>query len=267
MGVKTYLEATMEAGEICLLDWGVVGVFSARAPDKEGPNEDAAAIIPIGRKGVVLAVADGLGGHRGGAKAAALAVTKLQKALETVDLEAKTWRPYVLNGFEAANKAVRNLGTGAATTLSVVGVMGDLIRNYHVGDSHIVAVGQRGKVRSQSISHSPVGYAVEAGVLNEKEALAHDDLHIVSNVIGASDLHIEVGMPRRLRSRDTVLVCSDGLADNFTNDELIERIRKGKLECIMSDLVAEAQQRMQAPKNGKPSKPDDITFILYRLNA
>ena len=72
------------------------------------------------------------------------------------------------------------------------------VRPYHVGDSVILLVGQRGKIKLQTVSHSPVGYAVEAGVLDEVEAMHHQDRHVVSNFIGSPEMRIEVGAPLRL---------------------------------------------------------------------
>src|SRR6478672_9401899 len=48
---------------------GTAAVFSTRSPQKETPNEDVAAIWPMGLTSGVLAVADGLGGHAGGERA------------------------------------------------------------------------------------------------------------------------------------------------------------------------------------------------------
>ena len=59
-------------------------------------------------------------------------------------------RPLEEGLVEAANRAVAELGVGAATTLAVVEIQGRSVRTYHVGDSMILAVGQRGKVRFQA---------------------------------------------------------------------------------------------------------------------
>ncbi len=60
------------------------------------------------------------------------------------------------------------------------------LRPYHVGDSTNLLTGQRGKLEFAMISHSPTGYAMEAGVLGEEEALVHEDRHDVSNLLGAA---------------------------------------------------------------------------------
>jgi serine/threonine protein phosphatase PrpC len=124
--------------------------------------------------------------------------------------------------------------------------------------------GQRGRIKWQTIPHSPVGYAVEAGLLDAGEALHHEDLHIVSNLLGAKEMRIELGATLTLARRDTVVLASDGLSDNLHLGEIVERLRMGPL-IRSADAVAElGRKRMQAPSEGSPSKPDDLTFIALR---
>ena len=92
----------------------------------------------------------------------------------------------------------------------------------------------------------------------------HEDRHIVSNVIGTEDMRIEIGPPRTLRLRDTVLLGSDGLFDNLRVDEIVEHIRKGPITKAASAICESLQRRMSHSDDGRPSKPDDATFIVYR---
>ena len=144
----------------------------------------------------------------------------------------------------------------------MVEIHGDAIRTYHVGDSMVMVVGQRGKLKMETISHSPVGYAMGAGMLSADEAIVHDDLHLVSNVVGSPDMHISMGIPFRLAARDTLLLATDGLFDNIPRDEIIDIIRAGPLPQCADRLAAYARQRMA--EGVAPFKPDDLTFILYR---
>ena len=79
-------------------------------------------------------------------------------------------RGAIINGFESADGAISSLGTGAAATLAVVEVQGHKMRSYHAGDSMVLVTGQRGRIKWQTIPHSPVGYAVEAGLLQQVRA-------------------------------------------------------------------------------------------------
>lgn len=239
-------------------------VYSRRDPDKETPNEDAAVIIPVGDGSAVLAVADGVGGVRGADQASNLALQTLEQSIRETCSDPTVLRVAILDGIEQANTAILDTSTGACTTLAVVEFHAGSIRPYHVGDSMILVTGQRGRIRHQSVSHSPVGFAVESGLLHEDDALHHDDRHLVSNVVGDDSMRIELGPQLRLNHRDTVLLASDGLFDNLRIEEIVETIRSGDLPAAVDQLTTSARTRMQQPTENLPSKPDDLTVIAFR---
>lgn len=239
-------------------------VCSISKPGRDGPNEDAAALIGLGDGVVVAIVSDGAGGHPGGAEAAGLAVEAVCASVASVGNDLGSLRGAIINGFEDADRAINSLGTGAAATLVVVEVQGGKMRAYHAGDSMVLVTGQRGRIKWQNIPHSPVGYAVEAGLLDRGDALHHEDLHIVSNLLGVQDMRIELGPQVSLAARDTVVLASDGLSDNLHFEEIVERVRKGPLRRAGEALVALGKKRMELPTDDAPSKPDDLTFVILR---
>ena len=251
-------------GELRSPAGGAAAVCSLRCPSKESPNEDAAALIPVGDAAAVLVVADGVGGERAGAQASEIAVRCLEEAVSRSDEDEAGLRAAILDGIESANAAVQELGIGAATTLAAVELCDGWARPYHVGDSMILVVGQRGKIKLQTVAHSPVGFALEAGVIDEHDALHHEERHVVSNVLGTHDMRIEVGSALHLAHHDTLLVASDGLFDNLRVDEIVERIRMGPIASCAARLVADARRRMTEPAAREPSKPDDLSFVLFR---
>lgn len=255
--------ADMTEGRLLPVDGGAAAVFSARCPDKQTSNEDAAAVCPV-PGGVVLAVADGVGGLPGGELASSKALTALLREVRRASADGHALREGVLRGFDAANAAVRELGMGAATTLVVAEIDGGVVRTYHAGDSTALVVGQRGRIKHKSVDHSPVGYAVEAGVLDEEEALHHDDRNVVSNVVGSPEMHIALGPAVRLAAHDTVLLASDGLSDNLAPQQIVALVRHGPLDRACAALARESRRRMTEPHEGEPSKPDDLTFVLFR---
>jgi serine/threonine protein phosphatase PrpC len=263
-GPGVFIDCDMDDVEIVDVAGGQAAVFSARCPERESANEDAAAILSFGADACVLMVADGMGGERAGARASALAVHSMQQALAEAGREEWDLRDAILNGIERANRAVRELGVGAASTLAAVEIRDGAMRPYHVGDSTILLVGQRGKVKLQTVSHSPVGFAVEAGLIDESEAMHHEERHIVSNTLGAPDMRIEVGSARRLAPRDTLLLASDGLSDNLHTEEIVDRVRVGPLMAAAKRLAEDAGRRMREPTPDEPSKPDDLTFVGFR---
>lgn len=243
---------------------GELVAYTCKSPDKETENEDTVAIIPWGPQAVVLVVADGAGGLPGGKRASTTAVETLARSLQLALEQTMLLRTAVLNGIEAANDAVRDIGNGSATTLCVMTVEGRTTRSYQIGDSEALVVGQRGLIKSRTTAHSPTGFAVEAGFLDQHDALHHEERHLVSNFIGTSDMTIDVGAAVVLAARDTIVLASDGLTDNLHVEEIVELTRKGPLDAAVDGLVAKARARMADVATGQPSKPDDLSLIVFR---
>jgi len=264
---RLFTEQERLEGTVFFVAGGELAVFSARSPAKETPNEDAVAVIATAADSAVLAVADGLGGAPAGQLASTVAVESIEEAMRQSLKEGHDARWGILNGFERANERVLALGVGAGTTLTVAELSERSVRAYHVGDSFVLVTGGRGKTKLQTMPHSPVGYGVESGLLDEKDAMHHEERHIVSNAIGSTDLRIDVGLPLELAVRDTLLLASDGLSDNLHMDEIVATVRKDPLRRAARRLAERALERMRGAGQGEPSKPDDLTFVVFRPRA
>jgi len=259
------LDGATEADELAMsVGGGALVAYTCRAPDKTTENEDSVAAIPYGPDAVVLIVADGAGGLPAGRRASQTAIRSLQESLDVAMSETMLLRTAILNGIDAANEAVLALGNGSATTLTIVTIEGQIARSYQVGDSEAMVVGQRGRIRAQTMAHSPTGFAVEAGLLDQREALHHEERHLVSNFIGTTDMRIDMGAGIQLNPRDTVLLASDGLTDNVHLHEITELIRKGPMSSAIDSMIGLARRRMTVETMHQPSKPDDLSVILFR---
>ena len=250
-------------------------VFSTPAPGREH-NEDGCLVMvgPLG--GRIFAVADGAGGTPDGDRASAEALSALAAAIAD-DGAAASLRERVLRGFDAANDAVLALRSGAATTLAVATVEDGDVRTYHAGDSSVVVMGQRGKVKLETLSHSPSSYAVEAGLLEPAEAVHHEEHNVISNWVGSPDMRVELGPPVRLAPYDTLLVGSDGLFDNLHRETIVRMLRAGPLVRAATVLARACRAHMTPDEASKPEavdslddplpppKPDDLTFVAFRL--
>ena len=243
---------------------GIFIAYTCPAPDKTTGNEDTLAVVPYGPNAAVLIIADGAGGLPAGKRASLEAVTTLVRSLHASCDQTLLLRTAILNGIEAANTAVRELGTGSATTLTVMAIEGLTARAYQIGDSEAMVVSQRGRLRLQTPVHSPTGLAVEAGFLDQREALHHEDRHLVSNFLGTAEMRIDVGAAIDLQARDTVLVASDGLMDNVHVEEIVEQVRVGPLDKAADNVIELARRRMAGHCSEQPSKPDDLSLILFR---
>jgi serine/threonine protein phosphatase PrpC len=261
---KIYLDEDLQDIATFAFAGGTVCVYTARSPEKTTPNEDSLALLPCADHTGVLVVADGLGGLRAGDLASRHAVDSLAAAVTQGCAGQDSMREAILNGVEQADEKISAMGLGAATTVAIVEIRGREVRPYHVGDSMTLITGQRGRIKYLTVPHSPVGYAVEAGLLDAEEAMYHEQRHLVSNVVGTPHMHVEIGPKVTLAARDTLLVGSDGLYDNLQVDEIAGIIRKGPLSSAAGALAAQCRTRMQEYQPDRPHKPDDMSFILFR---
>lgn len=259
----TYTQSELDKPELLNLGFGKAVVFSDKSPDKDSANEDSVALFELGNRAAVFLVADGLGSLPNADAASKLAIKAIQQSLEQLT-DPNALRDAILDGIEKANQQILTKTPGAATTLVVIEYYKHEIRSYHVGDSMILVTGQRGRIKLQSVPHSPVGYAVEAGMLDEDEAVHHEERHLVSNVVGSSDMRIEIGPTIKLAKYDSLIISSDGLFDNLYVDEIVEIARKGNIEKAGLQLKQMARKRMEEPQKNMPCHADDLSFILFR---
>lgn len=236
--------------------------FSTKNPVVEKENEDAGFFFF--QDGVrVLAVADGVGGSRGGKQAAQLTLKSLESHLLEATEKNLEWRPEIVKACESANVTLLSQGIGAATTVMIVLLEENTMQTIHAGDSACLMVGRGGKVKYRSMDHTVVGYGQEAELIGDSEAQNHAAKHILLNCIGIPDMRMDIGPKKILKTADRILLGSDGLFDNFSDVEMAEMIRKGPLLKQAKHLRAACYDRMIGAVKIPHGKPDDLTFMLF----
>ncbi len=101
-------------------------------------------------------------------------------------------------------------------------------------------------------------------MIDESEAMQHEEKHLVSNCIGCPNMRVEIGPNINLATRDTLILASDGLSDNLYDNEIIESSRKGPLKTVAKRLIREAREHMEHPRDDRMCHPDDLSFIIFR---
>jgi protein phosphatase len=187
-------------------------------------NQDA-----VMANGSLFAVADGMGGHRGGEVASGIAAGHLriiERVSSVTELEAAV---IFANGMIRERAAADPNLTGMGTTIVALGVLSGgrpdsqlQIGAINVGDSRLY-VHEVGMLSQVSIDHSLVAELTRAGQLTEEEALRHPQRNVVTRALGA-EAHVNVDswvLPARLGQR--YLMCSDGLI-NEVSDSTVESV-------------------------------------------
>jgi protein phosphatase len=184
-------------------------------------NEDAYLVDDV--MGLV-AVADGIGGHRAGEVASATAIEALRSAITS----GRTLREAIEDANEAvfakAQTDINLRGMGTTLTVGTL-VAGNTILLGHVGDSRGYLL-HDGELRQVTVDHSLVEELVQEGRLTADEAAVHPQRSIITRSIG-TDPAVDVDVyPVELSVGDRVLLCSDGLTDMVHPEEIAATLRR-----------------------------------------
>ncbi|MCP1108806.1 serine/threonine protein phosphatase PrpC [Lachnospiraceae bacterium PF1-21] len=188
---------------------------------------------PIGPFPNLLAVADGMGGHKAGDFASKYAIsvfkeelakTKLRNPEEILRRIFTTVNEKVI---EAAASDIKLEGMG--TTLVVATVIGNTMYFANIGDSRLYLISD--KILQISKDHSLVEEMVRLGGIKAEEAKFHPDKNIITRAIGVkSDAEADV-YEYRIEKGDIILMCTDGLS-NMVEDEDMFDIVKGARDLV-----------------------------------
>lgn len=264
--VEQHLWIRAETGSLKAIEAesGFVVGFSERCPVGKSVNEDAVGAFLFDDQSVVLAVADGMGGANSGDRAAAAVIQTLLEQLQNAN-DRDALRTHILDAIEKSNQEILSWGIGAGATLCIGLLTEETLRVFHVGDAEALLCSNRGKVKFSTVAHSPTAMAVELGMMNEREAMEHEDRNIVTNHVGSREMRIEIGPNIRVNKRDTVLLASDGLFDNLMVTEIVDLVRP---QCLLSRaqaLLKHAQNKMNGYDNLQSAKPDDLSVLMFRF--
>ncbi|MDD1715673.1 MAG: protein phosphatase 2C domain-containing protein [Methanolinea sp.] len=228
-------------------------------------NEDACGIWEIPCKEgplILLAVADGLGGHPAGEVASRMAVDSLHAYVRMTAERGPVTEPSDLEALMAAGMAAANRdilaraadsrachGMGTTLVAALLNPMGEGVIG-NVGDSRAYFVDD--SITRITSDHSRVQEMVELGLLSREEADHHPLSNIVTRILGREGDHPDL-YRIRLESR-ILLLCSDGLNDGLTDPEILSLCQGKDPDEICRDLVEHAWE------NGR----DNITVVVAK---
>ena len=209
--------------------------------------------------GKLLIVADGMGGHRGGATASRLAAETVKSQYlgsEGDDVSAALREALARANARIFAEAQTNPDLrGMGTTTSVLVVRGDQAWLAHVGDSRIYMI-RDDSIQQLTDDHSLVATMVREGLLTSQEAESHPRRNVLQRSMGvAEDVDVDVRGPIQLRPDDVFILCSDGLHGVVKEPELKE-IARQPIEQAADEFLKRAMER---------GAPDNVTVIVARV--
>lgn len=191
-----------------------VGHVRAGNEDSVHPGTDGSGDGPL-----LIAVADGMGGHVGGEIASRVAIEAA--SAEPADVLTAAERVDAANA--AVLDAIRNdtglAGMGTTLTLGIFDEEG-VLRIGHIGDSRVYLL-RDGHMTQITTDHTLVSDLVARGQITPFEALTHPRRHLLTRVIGMADVNAEA-LDRPLVAGDRVLLCSDGLTTMVPDHAIAE---------------------------------------------
>ena len=213
-------------------------------------NEDSVTIISNNNQEYILAIADGMGGHKAGEVASRIAIEHIKDSfysLETIGTKdtAVEWLRLIVKEinnkiFDYAKKHPESKGLG--TTLVIAIKTENYILYGNIGDSSGYVI-KSNTLHKVTKDHTYVGMLLNNGKLSEESAKNHPGKNLLTRALGAND-PIEIDIFDVDTSVKGLFLCSDGLT-NMLTDEQIEKIINSDLrvEDVVVKLIAKANSR------------------------
>lgn len=229
-------------------------------------NEDSGGLF-YSKTGQLLAlVADGMGGHRAGDVASALALDFIkghwEKTAEAIShAEAEHWLQETIKqankhllSYAGEHPECRGMGTTIVATLC----MSEFAAIAHVGDSRCYLLEESGLTQVTK-DHSLVNELVRQGEISEEEAAVHPRKHVLLQALGTEETVESETKMIEWRSGNIVLLCSDGLTNNVSDEQLKDTLSSGLTLQEKADSLIE-----QANAAGGD---DNITLVLVQADS
>ena len=234
-------------------------------------NEDSVTIVKNLNSEYLLVVADGMGGHKAGEVASSLAVNELSKRFSELSSigtkeEAVVWLKEIIDEINVkilryAEEHIDASGLGTTCVCSIL--TKDFLLFGNVGDSSGF-VFKKGKLYKVTKDHTLVNILLESGEITENDAKTHPQKNVLMKALGAAEVIemdiFEVVMNDEEDKVDGIFLCSDGLTNMLTNEQM-EKILNDK------DLDIEEQVGKMIMKANMRGGSDNITIAYARLSG
>ncbi len=228
-------------------------------------NEDSVTILKNASNEYLLIVADGMGGHRKGEVASSMAIAALGARFNKISsigskLDAVNW----LN--DSVNEINKNIleyatvnpdSTGMGTTIVIALLTSEYLIFGNIGDSSGFVL-KNGSIHKVTKDHTLVNLLVQAGNLTEEEAKFHPKKNVLMKALGASE-KCELDIFDVDMTIDGILLCSDGLTNMLTNDQIVRVLYDEELE--IEERVSKLIRKCNA-RGGT----DNISIAYLQIN-
>lgn len=211
-------------------------------------------------RGVLFAIADGMGGASAGERASHLALKIIGE--EFYSGENGVLPERLRNAIERANARVFTEAEdnpayhGMGTTISALLVAKDCAYIGQVGDSRVYISRNGLALHQVTEDHSLVAEQLRSGLINEEEARNHSMKNLITRAVGIKEA-VQVDLySLQLKKGDTLLICSDGLSNLVDDEDIADSLRMDNLQAAARVLVGKALEA---------GGSDNISVALVRV--
>jgi len=200
------------------------------------------------RTGRLIVIADGMGGHKGGEFASAIAVESVRATYLASDADSPD--AALVAALQAAHRAIQDFARehpeleGMGTTCIAAALRGSELTYVHVGDSRLYLV-RKAAIAQLTQDQTVVSLLVQQGMLSAEEAANHPDRGVLTAALGIGDgVAAEVPeVPIALEPGDILLLCTDGLHDLVGDQELAAAATASSPPAACQALIELAKSR------------------------
>jgi PPM family protein phosphatase len=213
---------------------------------KRTTNQDS---ILINDKIGLYAVADGMGGHKGGETASAMALDVINSAIEKINEKKSTTHiiPFIKEAVSLASMKIyeRSLMDeslrGMGTTLVSVYFYDKSAYISQVGDSRVYLY-KDDELWKVTEDHSLINEQIRSGAITKKEAEKLNYKNVITRSVGFEEIvNVDV-YTREVEKGDIFLLCSDGLTSMLDDEDIAEQITSKDLSASVDNLINKANE-------------------------
>lgn len=214
-------------------------------------NEDSVNIVENASGEILMAVADGMGGHKDGEVASSIALNHIATRFKIISSvgnkdDAISWISEIVkeaNALIYKYVAEHKESAGMGTTMVLALLTKDFLLIGNIGDSSGYVIKNK-KLHKVTVDHTLVNLLVKSGEITEEDAKNHPKKNVLMRALGASPdvemdiFNVELGV-------DGIFLCSDGLTNMLDDDTIMKVLNNNEMDIDekLDKLIFKANNR------------------------
>ncbi len=213
-------------------------------------NQDSYAAGEFQNGVTWVVVCDGMGGYRGGNIASSAAVKTISEritgsyrenmtssSIKNLLVTSITNANFEIFDMASANEELKGMGTTVVAAL----ITKKAIYIAHAGDSRAYLASD-GKLRQITKDHSVVQELVDSGEITREQAMDHPQKNLITRALGVEEIVKVDFTVEDIKGDETLLICTDGLTNEVTEDEILRVLSEKPFEEVADTLVDMANE-------------------------